>query len=87
MTSENHGTVTADSAVVMSPTGPRSEGLPSHLHQQTIKSCQVEIPVTPTTPTVPISPSTPGVKPWVTTTDDKQGQTSVPAPAPYRPSV
>uniref|UniRef100_A0A8C1SIF5 mRNA (2'-O-methyladenosine-N(6)-)-methyltransferase n=1 Tax=Cyprinus carpio TaxID=7962 RepID=A0A8C1SIF5_CYPCA len=43
---------------------------------------RVEIPVTPTTPTVPISPSTPGVKPWVNTTDDKQGQTSVPAPAP-----
>ncbi|KTG44318.1 hypothetical protein cypCar_00009587 [Cyprinus carpio] len=48
---------------------------------------KVEIPVTPTTPTIPISPSTPGVKPWVNTTDDKQGQTSVPAPAPYRPSV
>uniref|UniRef100_A0A8C1KPA4 mRNA (2'-O-methyladenosine-N(6)-)-methyltransferase n=1 Tax=Cyprinus carpio TaxID=7962 RepID=A0A8C1KPA4_CYPCA len=48
---------------------------------------RVEIPVTPTTPTIPISPSTPGVKPWVNTTDDKQGQTSVPAPAPYRPSV
>ncbi|XP_016100184.1 phosphorylated CTD-interacting factor 1-like [Sinocyclocheilus grahami] len=51
------------------------------------KRPKVEIPVTPTTPTVPISPSTPGVKPWVNTTDDKQGQTSVPAPAPYRPSV
>ncbi|XP_073809092.1 mRNA (2'-O-methyladenosine-N(6)-)-methyltransferase isoform X2 [Danio rerio] len=52
------------------------------------KRPKVEIPATPTTPTVPISPSTPGVKPWVnTTTDEKQGQASTPAPAPYRPSV
>ncbi|XP_077053812.1 mRNA (2'-O-methyladenosine-N(6)-)-methyltransferase [Siphateles boraxobius] len=51
------------------------------------KRPKVEIPVTPTTPTVPISPSTPGVKPWANATDDKQSQASVPAPAPYRPSV
>ncbi|KAL7833133.1 hypothetical protein SRHO_G00301510 [Serrasalmus rhombeus] len=51
------------------------------------KRPRVEIPVTPTTPTIPISPSTPGAKPWNSTSDDKQGQPSTPAPAPYRPSV
>ncbi|XP_071192815.1 mRNA (2'-O-methyladenosine-N(6)-)-methyltransferase isoform X2 [Salvelinus alpinus] len=47
------------------------------------------IPVTPTTPIVPISPITPGAKPWNSTTgtEDKPGQHSIPAPAPYRPSV
>ncbi|CAB1315554.1 unnamed protein product [Coregonus sp. 'balchen'] len=46
-------------------------------------------PTTPTTPTVPISPITPGAKPWNSTTgtEDKPGQHSMPAPAPYRPTV
>uniref|UniRef100_A0A8C8GIN8 PCIF1 WW domain-containing protein n=1 Tax=Oncorhynchus tshawytscha TaxID=74940 RepID=A0A8C8GIN8_ONCTS len=50
---------------------------------------EVGIPVTPTTPIVPISPITPGAKPWNSTTgtEDKPGQHSMPAPAPYRPSV
>ncbi|XP_038872418.1 mRNA (2'-O-methyladenosine-N(6)-)-methyltransferase [Salvelinus namaycush] len=50
---------------------------------------EVGIPVTPTTPIVPISPITPGAKPWNSTTgtEDKPGQHSIPAPAPYRPSV
>ncbi|KAI2663917.1 mRNA (2'-O-methyladenosine-N(6)-)-methyltransferase [Labeo rohita] len=175
MTSENHGTIKADSAMVMSPTGSTSQAapfspstskpiqeLPDELIQAGWSKCwskrenrpyyfnrftnqslwempvlgqhdvisdplglnaapasgeaisdaslgngqrkrhpsedaqagpnsfkrpKVEIPATPTTPTIPISPSTPGVKPWVNTTDEKQGQTSVPAPAPYRPSV
>uniref|UniRef100_A0A672N947 mRNA (2'-O-methyladenosine-N(6)-)-methyltransferase n=1 Tax=Sinocyclocheilus grahami TaxID=75366 RepID=A0A672N947_SINGR len=146
MTSENHGTEKADSALVMSPTESTSQAAPfspstislsDELIQAGWSKCWSkrenrpyyfnrftnqslwEMPVlgqhdvivssgfranqisllwslgknfdrlyfTPTTPTVPISPSTPGVKPWVNTTDDKQGQTSVPAPAPYRPSV
>ncbi|XP_029548871.1 mRNA (2'-O-methyladenosine-N(6)-)-methyltransferase [Salmo trutta] len=50
---------------------------------------EVGIPVAPTTPIVPISPITPGAKPWNSTTgtEDKPGQHSMPAPAPYRPSV
>uniref|UniRef100_A0A8C7RKS4 mRNA (2'-O-methyladenosine-N(6)-)-methyltransferase n=1 Tax=Oncorhynchus mykiss TaxID=8022 RepID=A0A8C7RKS4_ONCMY len=53
------------------------------------KRSKVGIPVTPTTPIVPISPITPGAKPWNSTTgtEDKPGQHSMPAPAPYRPSV
>ncbi|XP_065135547.1 mRNA (2'-O-methyladenosine-N(6)-)-methyltransferase isoform X1 [Paramisgurnus dabryanus] len=62
-----------------------------HLSEETVpnsfKKPKVEIPATPTTPTIPISPSTPGGKPWLSTTEDKPGQPSVPAPAPYRPSV
>uniref|UniRef100_A0A674B8H3 mRNA (2'-O-methyladenosine-N(6)-)-methyltransferase n=1 Tax=Salmo trutta TaxID=8032 RepID=A0A674B8H3_SALTR len=53
------------------------------------KRPKVGIPVAPTTPIVPISPITPGAKPWNSTTgtEDKPGQHSMPAPAPYRPSV
>uniref|UniRef100_A0A4W5RRD0 mRNA (2'-O-methyladenosine-N(6)-)-methyltransferase n=1 Tax=Hucho hucho TaxID=62062 RepID=A0A4W5RRD0_9TELE len=49
---------------------------------------EVGIPVT-LTPIVPISPITPGAKPWNSTigTEDKPGQHSMPAPAPYRPTV
>ncbi|XP_064823643.1 mRNA (2'-O-methyladenosine-N(6)-)-methyltransferase [Oncorhynchus masou masou] len=53
------------------------------------KRAKIEVGIPVTTPIVPISPITPGAKSWNSTTgtEDKPGQHSMPAPAPYRPSV